>query len=52
MTQHNGIACQAVSHPFGLSAATVWLADGCQPQHEGTVKMNIVPCTFGPEQTG
>ena len=37
MAPCNGITCQAVSHSTGLCTTSVWPADGCQPQHEGTL---------------
>ena len=51
MALYHGIARQAISYPSGLYAASVWLADGCQSQHEGAIQANVFPCTCGPEQT-
>ena len=50
MAPYHGVAHQAISYPLGLYAASVWLADGHQSQHEGAIQANILPCTCGPEQ--
>ena len=51
MAPYHSTARQAISYPLGLCAASVWLADGRQPQHEGIIQANVFSCTCGPEQT-